>query len=148
MAELKVYFASRFRRRFELQEYARQLGFLGIGVTSHWLYEDEADKEVAAALADLSNAEPFARRDLEDIRNAHAVVCFSKPTNTMHDNNGGYHVEFGYALALGLVPVVVGPLENLFHSLKGVTRFDEWSDDVMAFLHELEVNKKYGKTYQ
>ena len=147
-ANLKVYFASRFRRRFELQEYARQLSFLEIGVTSRWPYEDiEQDKAAAEAVVNPASGAYFAKRDLEDIRNAHAVVCFTKAPNVQHDNNGGYHVEFGYALAQGLVPVIVGPRENIFHALDAVMAFDEWGDGVMAFLRGLMPSKEYENSY-
>ena len=146
---LKVYFASRFRRRFELQEYAQQLSFLSISVTSRWIYEDvENDEQAAAAVDEIMPGKPFAKRDLEDIRNSHAVVCFSSPPRVAHTNRGGYHVEFGYALAQGLVPIIVGPRENIFHALDAVRVFSEWGDEVMALLHELKPSKEYENTYQ
>ena len=146
--DLKVYFASRFRRRFELQEYAQQLSFLDISTTSRWLYEDiENDKQAAAAVNEIMPGKPFAKRDLEDIRNSHAVVCFSSSPRIAHTNRGGYHVEFGYALAQGLVPVIVGPRENIFHALDAVMAFDEWGDGVMAFLCGLKPEKEYENSY-
>ena len=70
-------------------------------------------------------------RDLEDIRNAHVLLCFTDECST----TGGFHVEFGYALANGLRPIVVGPCSNIFMALPGVVHFTRFSDDVVHYLN-------------
>lgn len=67
-----------------------------------------------------------ASRDLEDVRQADAMVAFTQGPRHPHQGRGGRHVEFGIALGLGIPVIRVGPVEHVFHELPGVHAADEW----------------------
>lgn len=122
---LLIYTAARFSRRYELSMRAGELLNDGHIVTSRWLYHHEwdgGDDDLPPALS-----EAFAEEDLEDIASSDVFVIFTDPPEK-RTTRGGRHVESGYALALGLPVVVVGPRENVFHHLSRVTQFDSWAD--------------------
>ena len=132
---LRVYFCGRFRRRYELAQYALDLQQHRIIVTSRWLQEaPETDAVAQAAVDDPSAGCLFARRDLVDLMSSHVVCAFTEQPNTMHDNNGGKDVEFGFGLGQHLLPIVVGPIQNIFHSIPEVKVFPVWGPDVIDYL--------------
>jgi hypothetical protein len=118
---MKLYLASRYDRRVELQELARSIERLGHVVTSRWiagLGEEDADN---------------ARYDLTDIVVADAFVLFTEHPDTTAILHGARHVEFGYALRAGKTVFIVGPRENLFHELPEITHFAD-ADELLDFL--------------
>jgi hypothetical protein len=60
---------------------------------------------------------------MAEIRSADAIVVF-----TGGPSRGGRHFEFGYAVAMGLHTIIVGPREHLFHTLvcEAYSTLDEW----------------------
>lgn len=122
---MRVYLASRFGRRLELLDHARELERVGITVTSRWIRgEHEAEGD------DLRDRRALARRyaleDLADLELADVVISFTEEPGVGGRARGGRHVEFGYAYARGKRLAIVGPLENVFHALLGVMRFPDW----------------------
>src|SRR5580704_6635369 len=110
------YLAGAFHRREEFRCYAADLIAAGHTVTSTWLAEESEVEAHAAA---------NAVRDLADLDRADAIVCFTTPARATR-SRGGRHTEFGYALAKGKAVILVGPRENIFYSLPGVSVFDDW----------------------
>lgn len=133
---MNIYLAAPYsQRREELGRYAAELREQGHTVTSRWHeghrlpLPDNADELRGAATI-------YAGWDMLDIIDADLFITFtSKPMASetleaeppmMPHENGGTHVEFGYALALGKSLWIVGPQENIFHLMNGVRTFDTW----------------------
>ena len=118
---MNLYLAARYSRRLELCDYAASMEARGHHITSRWLlgsHQAENDQLQRGA-----EAERFAAEDLDDVRRAHAVIAFTEPPRS-NTSRGGRHVEFGYALGLGIPLVIVGPRENVFGCL--VDQFEGW----------------------
>ena len=114
----KIYFAARYRHRADLLVMASELEAEGHEVTARWiqgLHEEHPDYECAV-------------NDEADVRQSDVLVFFSEKAEKGDRGGGGRHVEFGMAYALGKTIVVVGPQENLFHSLPGVIVAKDWHD--------------------
>ena len=119
---MNVYLAARYSRRLEMCGVAARLESEGHRVTSRWIlgmHQAENDELHRGA-----EAERFAEEDLADVREAELVLAFTEPPRSS-SSRGGRHVEFGYALALGIPIIVVGPRENVFTCLvEQVDSFD------------------------
>ena len=148
---MKIYLAARYSRRLELCGYREQLQALGHVVTSRWLDgshqisdsgqpigehgealaegDDGSNSEAAANLRTL-----FAQEDLEDVKAADLLVAFTEPPRSTA-SRGGRHVEFGVALGMGKLLLVIGYRENIFCWLPGVEFLPTW-DCAMAALFE------------
>lgn len=121
---IRIYLASSFGRKEELSEYEKKIISLGFESSSQWL------KESVPPDSKLSNVSSEylvqnGKRDLEDIRKSEILILFSA-SPLVPVPRGGHHVEFGYALALNKKIVVVGPKQNIFHYLPGVTHLPDW----------------------
>jgi hypothetical protein len=129
-----VYLAAKYSRRDELKGYVKQLAARGVGVTSRWLLENEP---LQCKLGDhpIEFYQETSLIDLEDIRNADAIVFFSEDP-LVGTPRGGRHVEFGYALGINKKMIVIGEPENIFHYLPWI----EFFPNIEAFL------KKYANT--
>lgn len=130
---LMVYLAGRYGRREELAGYAAELRAAGIGVTSRWL---EGDHEMPLGDYDEMELRRFATEDLDDIDLAEVLVLFTEAPDAPGRRRGGRHVEFGYALALGITTVIVGPVENVF-CVVASHRSESWRDALDYLVHEL-----------
>lgn len=128
---MKVYLASNYRRRDELLAVKAELEELHLGyqVVSRWLIHDPdtpAAKLVEQAdVAMPDEAQQFAVVDYEDVQSADVLVLFSDPVS-QSGQRGGCHVEFGMALAWRKPVVVVGPRQNVFHTLPDVVNLPEY----------------------
>ena len=61
------------------------------------------------------------------MKEAQCVISFTEePRKT--NGRGGRHVEFGGAIALQKICVVIGPYENVFHHYPGVEHYASWRD--------------------
>lgn len=118
----KVYIASLYSRREEMEKYASLLEGAGFYVTSRWVYGGEEGK---------SN-EDIAILDLEDVDDADIVLSFTLPYGTMF-KGGGRCVEFGYGLARGKITCIVGERENVFHWFPEVHQFDTIDQFISMF---------------
>lgn len=105
-----AYLASRFSRGAELRGYAEQLATINIQTTSRWLSETENGEGFD------STTMIIAVRDRNDIERADALIGFTEPPRST-TSRGGRHVETGIALGLGKRVIIVGPRENVFHTL-------------------------------
>lgn len=110
-----AYIAGRYALREKLLGAARHLQFSGISVTSRWLHglTDQTVPETKMLDAELGE---FARQDLLDIRRADYLILFGESPEIGY-TTGGRMVEMGYALALGIPVVLIGPHENVFSRL-------------------------------
>lgn len=140
MIEMKpwvVYLAGRYSRREELRGYAADLAQLGLGeVRAAWLSGEHEWDGSQATGEELAVAQQFAIDDVRDIGRAQVVIVFTEAPGAGGRNRGGRHVEYGIALAAKKHVVIVGPAENVFHSLPNVPRFAEWQGAV-AHLSQL-----------
>jgi hypothetical protein len=136
---MKIYVASKFERQQELKGYAQELRAVGHVVTARWLVEEteeDANHPNSVWLKNGWSNDPaqlakFAQTDIDDIKDADALMVFT------HDGmaRGGMHVEFGLAIALNKMLIVVGPRPTLFHFLPQVRHFETWPE-ARAFLSE------------
>ena len=115
----KCYLSGRYSRREELQGYGEELTKLGYDVGARWLtgaHEEGVYTKDKWAV--------WAYDDMDDVARAEIVVAFTEGGEC---RRGGRHVEFGMGLALGKVLVVVGPIENIFHTLTPY-HFKTWTE--------------------
>ena len=147
------YLAGQYNRREELCGYRADLEARGHSVPARWLLGEHQVHGVEAARlvqaggpVPVEEARPFAEDDIEDIEACDVFVAFTAPPP--QSGRGGRHVETGYAYALHrdrqfwdgeagdlTTPlVIVGPAENIFHSLPEFQRFPTWA----AFLVDLD----------
>ena len=126
---LKIYLAARYSRYPELAEYGRQLEAIGCTVTSRWIQGDHqvTDEQLldVGPEADHEQRIRFAEEDVLDLKAAQVVISFTEPPRA-GPSRGGRHVEFGMALSMGKVCMVVGHRENVFHCLPNVLYFPVW----------------------
>lgn len=120
---MRFYLASRFIRQDELRGYSLLLKVAGHQTDCRWLGENH-DLPAGAPVEDGAR---LAQDDWEDIHASDAVIVFTGD-KTPGRARGGYHVEFGIALALGKPVAIVGPRENVFHYMPQVTQFDTWTE--------------------
>ena len=119
---MKFYLASRYDDRRQLCEIRERLLAQGHEVTARWL---NGSHELHEGVEHAEDARRFAEEDLRDIERADAVVLFNNPAS-LESVRGGRHIEFGYALALGKLLLIVGPRLSVFHHLEQVYQFDQW----------------------
>ena len=117
-----VYIAGRYSRRDELRIVRDILIKRGFTVTSTWLDENEP---LNSQMGQKDSAWYYAtqRVDLDDIKRADFVLFFAEDP-LVGIPRGGRHVEFGYALGLGIPVHVIGPEENVFHFNRLVTHYE------------------------
>ena len=135
----KVYLAARYSRNAEMRGVRDVLEALGFQVTSRWI-DQHGGNLLESIVAERLNAEPgecsrYALIDLDDLHAADTVISF---TSAGGGGKGGRHIEFGYALGLGKHVVIVGPRENVFHTLPTVEWYPDWPHLVMAWSARLE----------
>lgn len=124
----KVYLAARYSRHPEMRGYRDDLEAMGHKVTARWIdcHTDVVGDFTSSFTQEFLNANPekcgpLGQHDIDDLDAAEWVISF-----TGGGLKGGRHVEFGYALATGKRLVVVGPRENVFHTLASVEHFEDW----------------------
>ena len=117
---LKIYLAARYSRLNEMQSARAKLETAGHYVTSRWINGDHRalDAFLAAPLTTT-----IALDDKEDLDAATVLIAFTEEPR-VESTRGGRHIETGYALGKGKTVIVVGPVENVFHSLPEVTVVD------------------------
>ena len=127
------YLAARFSRHDEMRGVRDVLTTLGHTVTSRWIDLHGGD-QLESAAQEVLNTDPgsvahFGEHDLLDIQLADVLLSF---TSADGGGKGGRHVEHGYALGYGIPVVVIGPRENIFHTLPEIQHFPDWSRFVMS----------------
>jgi hypothetical protein len=128
-----VYFAARYARQAELNQYRAELEALGCEVTSRWLTVASRRPGVAYSEEDWQR---LAVVDQEDVLAADALVCFSEDEGL--GGNGGRHVELGMAVALGKQVILVGRREHIFHRLPEITVVESWPEALRLLSQRLE----------
>jgi hypothetical protein len=123
---MTFYLASRYSRRDELNLYRAELEKHENRVTSRWLDGTHSmqDDVKPGQYADAEQRR-FAMEDYSDLQQAEVVISFTEEPRSPH-GRGGRHVEFGIALAMRKLCVIIGPRENVFHYYPGVERFRSW----------------------
>ncbi len=122
-----IYLAARYSRHPQMRRCRDALTALGHVVTSRWIdchngaLPDSLDH--AALNGDPAAGTAFGQADVADLARADTVISF---TTAEGGGKGGRHVEFGLALGLGKHLVIVGPRENVFHTLPGIEVHDSW----------------------
>ena len=136
-----VYLAGRYSRREELLGYAAEIDQAGHETCSTWIAGGhELPEGWDQATQFPQTAETFAREDLRDLGMADVVICFTDaPMSQL--THGGHHVELGIGLGQGKYLAIVGPRENVFHTLPSVPHFSQWGPDVITFLDTLEQDR-------
>lgn len=124
----KIYIAAPFPRGPELRPVRDKLTGLGYTVTSRWL-DVEAAVVTPAASGHDDDAVSRASSDIDDLLAADTVISFTYPG----EGKGGRHIEFGMAWAWEKQLFIVGPRENVFHTLPRVT----WYPDLESLLEAL-----------
>lgn len=127
----KIYIAGMFGRQKEFQVHRDKLINLGYTVTSTWLEENFADP-----LKDVESSRQAALLDLKDISKSNVFLVFTEHSNIGY-YTGGRHVEFGYALALGLIIILCGPRENVFFHHERVNQVND-IDSAIQLLNMLD----------
>ena len=131
---MRIYLAARYSRMEELRGYAAELVDAGHVITARWILGGNGIPETAVDM----ESQRFALEDYRDLQAADTVISWTEPPRVESTARGGRHVEFGLALAMGKRLLVVGPRENLFHTMPNVRQFDEWGPEVLKALDEGE----------
>lgn len=123
---MKVYLASFFNTRSRLLPIRTRLQEMGYEVTSTWLDEPEGSTDKPS----LEASQAFAHRDLTQIADSNLLIL-----DTFDETlRGGREVEYGFAMALGIPTVVVGPRRNVFHFL--TYQFSSW-EEALTFMEDM-----------
>ena len=121
---MKIYLASHYSRKAEIAQAAKDLSAIGIKVVSTWWKE-----RILATTSIKQVSESFCRkaskRDKQELNKATHFVLFSVDPDFLF-TRGGHCWENGYADARGLVRIIVGPRQHIFHYLPHTHRFDTW----------------------
>jgi hypothetical protein len=123
---MKIYLASRYDRRPEMESYAILLQGLGYEISSRWVW-GQHDLPPGGEL-ELKHEEAktrIAKEDFRDVLMADVLIFFAEEPPS--PPRGARHVEFGIALAANIDIMVVGPKENIFHWMPGVEHYGEFS---------------------
>jgi hypothetical protein len=135
---IKIYLASRYARRKEMEEYAGRLQELGFEIVSGWVY---GARDI---VSNPREAKRFATLDRSDLLRSDLVINFAEPKEVDYPR-GSRHVEFGMAYERGKVCYVVGKhsteLECIFHNLEGVVVFSGW-EELYPHLQQLAIFAK------
>lgn len=123
----KIYLASLYSRRAELEDYAKILTEAGHTIVSTWVYGNEVGL----------NRTDIALLDIYDVERADMVLSFTEPYGTMY-KGGGRCVEFGYGLARGKVAAIIGERENVFHHHPSVIKFETLDEFIRHYQTQVE----------
>lgn len=138
---MRIYLAARYSRREELNGYADELRNEGFTVDARWLLGEHKWNPLAAEVEAAEFSVPlvarrFALDDVEDLLKSDIVISFTEPTRAVSSSRGGRHVEFGLAYAWRKKLYLVGPRENVFHTLPGVLIYSRWDEGIKNDLRE------------
>lgn len=132
MTQRKIYLAAQYERLEEMKKIRDLLVENGHAVTSRWIDQLHGQEE-ALGMKELteypSRGQKYALIDMQDISDADTMVVF---TSGNGGGRGGYHTEFGMALASMKRIVIVGPRENVFHTAAFIRQYSTVDDFIAA----------------
>ena len=128
---MKFYISARYSRRQDAEDLGHLILENGHNVTSRWVWREQPDNYEVMEHEEVAQ---LALEDIDDVIKADALIALSEPSDNPY-GRGGRHVEYGYALACGMVIIVIGPLENIFHYMNEVSNF-ETVDEFIDYLKE------------
>lgn len=128
---MKIYLAGRYSIRDQLKEYRDTLRMNGHEVTSRWLdFEDDnpdafpPDDGTASSHAAPELRQMVAQMDVDDVKDADAIMLFTSELG----RRGGMFVEWGIAIALDKVLVLIGPEINVFQHYPGTLQYNSFEE--------------------
>lgn len=127
----RIYLAARFQRQHEMQEYRTQLLAAGHIVMSTWIDGEAALDTMKPELHEVY-LPIWAKQDRNDLRDSDVLIAFTELPSTDGSCRGGRHVELGMALAWGTRCIIVGPRENVFCWLPGITCCTNFEQALLA----------------
>ena len=134
---MRIFLSAPYAEWPTMQEYAHELRGHGHTISSTWHIGNDAGKDDGTTItASPAEQAVIAFGDLADLAQAQVYVGFPRSRG-----RGGTNVEYGYALALGKLLVVVGQQPTVFHHLPQV-RFCETWEDAKATLNRLRGDAK------
>lgn len=114
---MRFYLSARFKRQEEMREVRDALVDLGHKVTSRWIDADYGNNsDLLRSRQDVR--EQAAVENTEDIADADVVLVF-----TGSGRRGGANVEYGIAIGINKLCIIIGEPENTFHWLPSVDRY-------------------------
>lgn len=124
---MKIYLAARFQNKPTLRGVREAWQAQGHIITSRWLDGDPASVTDNAIM------------DLSDVRRADALVLYLDQVKLGERPMQGAWTEFGYALAMGKLVVVVNATlsKSVFLALPELVKVDSWAE-ALAALHTAE----------
>ena len=124
---MKIYLAARYSRHPEMRDYRDQLEAHGHQVTSRWidLHGGDLGQSIPPERLNLDpeGCRRYAETDLMDIIESEMVISFTEGNG---GGKGGRHTEFGLAVAMHKITVIIGPREHVFHTLPSVGMYANW----------------------
>lgn len=127
----KIYLASSYARKDEMRGVRDVLVAAGHIVTSSWI--DLPDDTVNPGIKNkMMQSAPlrfsgYAEQDASDLCDAHLFIMFTGDEKGK-ESSGGRHTELGFALALEVIVVIIGPRENVFQCLPGIVNYETWRE--------------------
>lgn len=119
----RIHMCGPYSQRLVLKQRAEELvreSGGAIEITSSWLDGEHEAQDAVATVAEMAQ---WAWTDMEDIDRSDLLIQFTEHQST----RGGAHWECGYAVGLGMLVLICGPVANVFHALVGV-RFSDWAE--------------------
>jgi nucleoside 2-deoxyribosyltransferase len=119
----RLYFAGPYSQRLVLKQRAEELvreSGGAVEITSSWL---DGEHEAQDAVATVEEMAQWARADIKDIDRSHLLIQFTECPST----RGGAHWECGYAVGMGMLVLICGPVTNVFHAAIGF-RVPNWDE--------------------
>jgi len=126
--EVKFYLAARYSRRREMCDVSADLEAIGWTPKCRWINGGHGPGEGSDQAAH-GDRQRFAMEDVSDLMSSDVCINFTEEPRVEGPggSRGGRHVEFGMAYSLGLRQLIIGPYENVFHTLPSVERFEDWA---------------------
>lgn len=121
---MKAYVAAHYSRKMEVIQVVRDLEDMNITVVSTW--HKELHKP-STSMKDVSDSfcRRTAKRDIKELQSADTFILLSVDPDFKF-SRGGHCVEEGWAQALKLRFLLVGPKQNVFCYLPGIKRVKTW----------------------
>jgi hypothetical protein len=130
----RIYLAANYSRAAEMRGYRNDLEDLGYSVLARWIDYHGGLAPVTSRgpqdlIEDPDSARLFAIEDIADVTVSDMFLLFTTGTG---QSKGVRHTELGLALALGKRCSIIGPMENVFHSLPYIDRYPDWETFINA----------------